>query len=42
MVKQLLALGLVVVTWGLSGCALTVHDTRVDYKYTKDPCRGLQ
>jgi hypothetical protein len=23
--------------WSVSGCALTVHDTRVEYKYTKAP-----
>ena len=23
--------------WSVSGCALTVHDARVDYKYTKAP-----
>jgi hypothetical protein len=35
--RQLLALGLMVVMWSVSGCALTVHDARVDYKYTKAP-----
>ncbi len=33
--KKLLALQVIVVMWSVSGCALTVHDTRVDYKYTK-------
>jgi hypothetical protein len=35
--KQLFALGLMVFMLSMSGCALTVHDTRVDYKYTKAP-----
>ena len=35
--KRLLAIGLTVALGGMSGCALTVHDARVDYKYTKAP-----
>lgn len=35
--KHAFALGLAVAMWGISGCALTVHDARVDYKYTKAP-----
>jgi hypothetical protein len=35
--KHLLALGLMAAMWAVSGCALTVRDTPVDYKFTKAP-----
>lgn len=35
--KHLVTLWLTAVLGGVSGCALTVHDARVDYKYTKEP-----
>ncbi len=39
--KRLLAFGLMMAMCGLGGCALTVRDVHVDYKYTKVPITDL-